>query len=41
MTPIPMLVRLLHNAVELGKLVEEQDAEMRHADLARFHFQPA
>lgn len=34
-------MRLLHNAVKLGQFVEEQHAEMRQADLAGFHLEPA
>src|SRR5690606_7271934 len=33
--------RIEHAALEFGKLVEEEDAEMREADLARAHAQPA
>ena len=33
--------RIEHRALEFGKLVEEQHAEMRQADLARTHFQAA
>ncbi len=33
--------RIEHRALEFGELVEEQDAEMREADLARLDLQPA
>lgn len=34
------MVRLLHNAVEFGQLVEKQHAEMRQADFTWPDFQP-
>ena len=33
--------RIEHRPLEFGKLVEEQHTEMRHADFARTHLQPA